>query len=556
MTQRGTVSTVEGVLVRAAENLEALQGERLRLGDVDNFHRCRGVIARLRGLAGRKDSDDDDDDGEKKEAPFETFVLILDDPAGNSFVENPHTPNADPGVTTERYERTASQDMALGLQPSKSAVEDGTIDDQKPSHKNVRNRSAAEGSHPVTLDPPTTTTKKTSSNDNNNNNNDKLATLGTQESLKFPTQCASCYAPSETTMCVTSIPHFKEVVIMSLHCESCGYRSNEIKGGGAIPPFGTRILLRVATPADLAREVLKSDTGGIEIPEIELEMAEGGLDGVYTTVEGLLAKLADRLQRANPFGGGDGEVKQHRGNDGGAFGEMSPTAVRYGIFLGKLRAYGKGEGLPFTLVISDPLSNSFVGPVPEDAIALTMQAEQEDSAECYKHYVDKGMEIVEYERTHDQNEILGLNDMVTENYQVDDDRADDDGTGEVREKKDYGTDQPQALPDRLNRLDIRGPDHPHNVAKGPTDGDVTVMGQGSANFATPGLAQRGTTTSSGKIWKEAVPQGAVEIIKRAERDDDDFIMCEDFDGSRKGMVFKFGAQGIGYYMDVPLSERL
>ena len=36
-------------------------------------------------------------------------------------------------------------------------------------------------------------------------------------------------------MCVTDIPHFKEVIIMTLNCEECGYRSNEIKGGGAIP---------------------------------------------------------------------------------------------------------------------------------------------------------------------------------------------------------------------------------------------------------------------------------------------------------------------------------
>jgi C4-type Zn-finger protein len=44
---------------------------------------------------------------------------------------------------------------------------------------------------------------------------------------------------------------------------------------------------------------------------LELELDEGGLDGVYTTVEGLLEKLHDRLTKANPFGSGDSATKQH-----------------------------------------------------------------------------------------------------------------------------------------------------------------------------------------------------------------------------------------------------
>jgi len=581
LTQQGTISTIEGVLTRAAENLGAGQGDRLRLGDVDNFHRCRGVIARLNCLAGHPEAEsEDDDDGNdeegamtNKEPLFETFTLILDDPAGNSFIENPHAPTPDPGTVTEKYERTATQDMGLGLQPSKAAVEDGAIDDSNPTHKNVHNRGGATtaGSKSVAIDTAALVGTKsnasidtdTTNNDNNNadGNDRSLANLGKQEALTFPTDCASCYKPAETTMCVTDIPHFKEVIIMSLHCVHCGYKSNEVKGGGSIPKFGTKILLRIDTPADLAREVLKSDTAGIEIPEIELELDEGGLDGVYTTVEGLLEKLFRKLKEANPFQGGDAVKKQHTGNDGGEFSEMSGTAVRYQEFLGRLEGLREEENMPFTLMISDPLSNSFVGPVPEDAIALTMQAEKEDSNECYKHYVDKGMEVIEYERTHDQNEILGLNDMKTENYQTIDpenknDKQSSNADVEMPETKDYGTDQPQQLPDRLQRLDIRGPDHPHAVAKGTADGDITVMGPGSANFATPALAQRGNTTSSGTIWKEATAETTEQIIKKAERYDTEFIMCEVFDGSREGMVFKFGAQGVGYYMDVSLRERL
>ena len=116
-------------------------------------------------------------------------------------------------------------------------------------------------------------------------------------------------------MCVTNIPHFKEIIIMSLDCEHCGYKSNEIKGGGAIPKFGTKVMLAVTGPDDFGREVLKSDTAGLSIPELELELEEGSLDGLYSTVEGLLNKLVKNMTEANPFAAGDSSKKHHTNND-------------------------------------------------------------------------------------------------------------------------------------------------------------------------------------------------------------------------------------------------
>ena len=77
--------------------------------------------------------------------------------------------------------------------------------------------------------------------------------------------------------------------------------------------------------------MLKSDTAGVQILELELE--EGGLDGVYTTVEGLLNNLHDRLESANPFGSGDAANKQYLKNDGGEFSDPSPNYVRFVAFL-------------------------------------------------------------------------------------------------------------------------------------------------------------------------------------------------------------------------------
>ena len=541
-TQKGTITTIEGMLKTAAENLERDQPERLKIGDVDNFHRCRAVISDLYRLAGSplpsldEDSDEDNEDAEEKKATpeWEAFEIIIDDPAGNSYIENPHAPSSDPSMKTVHYIRTPRQDMALGLQPSQQAREDGVIDDTNPSHKNPGNYTNM-GTDDT--NPETQTKKHTLEIDQ------LPKTIGRQEVMKFPTPCPNCQKSAETDMCITDIPHFKEVIIMSLFCESCGYRSNEVKGGGAIPEYGTKITVHVRTPEDLAREVLKSDTGGIQIPEIDMELMEGGLDGLYTTIEGLLKKVHTRLKEANPFGSGDAATKQHRDNDaeGGAFSKPSETHVNYMKFLDQLKNMANANILPFTLIISDPLSNSFVGPVPEDAVRLALQAEQEDSRQCYEDYVDTGMEVEEYVRSFEQNEDLGLNDIKVENYQED-----------QEDRIDYGTSIPAALSDRLARADLdrRGPDHPHKVGMAPVEGDTTKMGADSVTFATPGMQQRGK-----QQLKPTSTEPTIDIVAKlteVENADESFIQSETWIGEKPGMVFKTGAKGQGYYTNSPL----
>jgi zinc finger protein len=520
-TQRGTLTTIEGMISRAEENLSLLQPERLKLGDVDNFHRCKAVIDKIKKMLGTGD-DSDSDEEEEEEKVLYPFDIIVDDIAGNSFIENPNAPNPDPHLKVVKYNRTPNQDMSLGLQPSVDAMKDGKIEDNNPKHKNVANATAP---HAIDMDM-----------------DSRPGSVGRQEVIKFQTTCTNCYKPAETDMCVTDIPHFKEVIIMCLVCENCGFKSNEIKGGGAIPKYGAKITLTATSEDDLAREVLKSDTAGIEIPEIELFLDEGGLDGVYTTVEGLIQKMRERLAKANPFGSGDSALKQHTNNDGGAFSEPSSNYVRYQAFLEKLRDLAEGRAFPFTLIISDPLANSFVGPIPKDAIALSYQAEKDGSNACYENYVDLGMELEEYERTHDQNEILGLNDIKTEGY--------------TEDTANYGTDQMAELPDRISRLDVRGPDHPHEVGKAPIEGDTTVMGAKSANFSVPSMGQRGKS----KAVPAALAGGNMpavdlrKLVRDFEQKDDGFMMNDEYDGHREGMVYKDGAQGQGYYTDVPLMK--
>lgn len=124
------------------------------------------------------------------------------------------------------------------------------------------------------------------------------------------------------------------------------------------------------------RDVFKSDTCVMAIPEVDFAMAPGTLGGVYTTVEGLLDKAITNLEDNNPFGVGD-----------------SKTNTQYLEFLDKLREL-KEFKKPFTLILDDALSNCFIyNPFAPEA--------------------DPQIEVTVYDRTWEQNEELGLNDMNT-----------------------------------------------------------------------------------------------------------------------------------------------
>ncbi|PNJ75847.1 ZPR1 isoform 8, partial [Pongo abelii] len=79
------------------------------------------------------------------------FTLIIDDPSGNSFVENPHAPQKDDALVITHYNRTRQQEEMLGLQEEAPA--------EKPEEEDLRN-----------------------------------------EVLQFNTNCPECNAPAQTNM--------------------------------------------------------------------------------------------------------------------------------------------------------------------------------------------------------------------------------------------------------------------------------------------------------------------------------------------------------------------
>ena len=84
-------------------------------------------------------------------------------------------------------------------------------------------------------------------------------------------------------------------------------------------PHNTPILsemhLRVTSFDDMKRDVLKSDSAMVVIPELDLELQHGTLGGLYTTVEGLLGKIYKNLSDDHPFAG-DSSTNNHSEDEG------------------------------------------------------------------------------------------------------------------------------------------------------------------------------------------------------------------------------------------------
>lgn len=171
---------------------------------------------------------------------------------------------------------------------------------------------------------------------------------------------------------------------MSTVCDECGFKSNEVKAGGAISPQGRRITLLLTDKSDLSRDILKSETCGLSIPEIELNLTPGTLGGRFTTIEGLLRQVYQEIDERAPFRQGDGVSVERK--------------AAFDSFLGKLDDVIEFKRGNVTIVLDDPLANSYV-------------------QNLYAPDPDPNMSIEDYERTFQQNEDWGLNDIKTEGYE-------------------------------------------------------------------------------------------------------------------------------------------
>ncbi len=384
MTQRGTMTTVEGVLMKTVEHLRQDQPARREqhpelAAKLDDF--ISRLVLFATGL----------------ELPF---TIVLDDPTGNSHIENPSAPAVDPNMKTSYYVRTKPQNIMVGLGPNAGASSPAAASSNGDGYAEIGGGSGgggggngSGGGGESKSDPAVMQKVRDKSNakregwiefDRKADFTDDV--VAEKKVVEIPMDCPACGMEGGAMRSMqTNIPHFKDVVIMAYTCERCGFKTNEIKAGGGVPEKGCKWTLRCSgtKPEDMHRDVLKSNTARVTIEELGFEMEPGSLGGLYTTVEGLLNQIHDRLKGSNPFAYGDAAEPGQKSN--------------FARFLDKITTMRTGLE-PFTLVIQDPMDNSFIYSPATDG------------------FVDDELTREMYTRTEEENEEMGLNDMVTDGY--------------------------------------------------------------------------------------------------------------------------------------------
>lgn len=277
------------------------------------------------------------------------FTVSLDDISGNSFIE-PSPSDKDSKYSRNDYLRSHSQNVQLGL-----AAEDDQDD--------------VDGGGMEGVD------------------------IVDDEVYELHAECPACSKPCTVNMKKTNIPHFKEVIIIATVCDHCGYRTSDVKTGGAIPEKGKRITLAIKTLEDMSRDILKSESCALRSLDLGLEVQPGTLGGRFTTVEGLLTQVRDQL-RGQIFDVGNEDLA-------GGDSMTSDTKTRWDKFFDTLDRAIKAE-FPYSITLEDPLANSFVQKNVDDGD-------------------DPQITTEEYERTEEEIDDLGLNEMKTEGYEEKDD---------------------------------------------------------------------------------------------------------------------------------------
>lgn len=391
-TQSGTITTVEGILTEAATAMRSQQ-ELRKIEDPEGAAALEVFLEKLDAAASGETA----------------FTLIVDDPAGNAGVES--TGPGDKELKVTYYERSNEQAAAVGLLPDASKEESGaaaaatTSSSSKPFTKldpsEIHPDDPHHGHAPVGA---AAAHRALARLEGERAERVMSRYAAPEEVMEMPGHCGACGAPTTTRMYRTEIPFFKEVILMSDACDSCGYRNSEVKGGGGVPPRGRKIELRVETLEDLRRDVIKAETATITIPELELEVTTGTLGGLITTVEGLVESVAETLKRTQGFALGDAA--------------QTSTAVAWKDFFEGLRKCACLEdGKPWTLRLLDPLANSFISglDVADDDVADDDDEGGPKSgggSRGKNPKKDERLSIEDYERSAEENDNFGIDFLM------------------------------------------------------------------------------------------------------------------------------------------------
>ncbi len=163
---------------------------------------------------------------------------------------------------------------------------------------------------------------------------------------------------------------------MSFSCPHCDFKNSEIQSAGEIQQKGCKYELRLTSSPDFARQIVKSDTCVVKFIELDIEVPAGR--GQLTNVEGLLSMIIEDLEMQQP-----------------ARREQIPEIYeKIEEVIARGRKMLAGESFPFRLLLDDPSGNSWIEPDQKDGVGKWSR--------------------VEYARTPEQNEALGLGDGTNE----------------------------------------------------------------------------------------------------------------------------------------------
>lgn len=161
-SQKGEITTVEGILERAILGLEQDQ-----------------VLRRIQHPEAAAQIDEFCDKLRQLKLGEKPFTIVIEDISGNCFIENPKAPHPDHQLTETKVRRTKEQDKVLGIFTQEELAQD---------NNDVLLKPIEEGAWPL----------------------EELH----GEVLRFDTQCPECGSDCDTNMKMTNIPHFKEVPIL------------------------------------------------------------------------------------------------------------------------------------------------------------------------------------------------------------------------------------------------------------------------------------------------------------------------------------------------------
>ena len=334
---RGRLTNIEGIINDVMLDLKSGQKQRRKedLAFYEKIEEVTQVLFKM-GIGARL-----------------PFVFSVNDPTGNSSIEPSPSDAAISGkYISKKYPRTPAQNAHLGLGDEERPTNDTAElvpEIQQDEGEGLEDVDIIEGEH-----------------------------------YKIPVNCPGCTKQTNMLLQMVKIPHFKQVVISSIACEHCTYHTSDVKTGGEVPEKGKRITVHVKGPEDVGRDILKSETCLLKIPQCNVEVTPGSMGGRFTTVSGLLTQIRDDLKGAN------WDLDKPEVQRDSATPELTEQWL---AFFGKIDKAIVGE-MEYEIIMEDPFAGSYCqtyGEPEEDANVIS-----ED-----------------YERTHDEEESLGLADMKT-----------------------------------------------------------------------------------------------------------------------------------------------